>query len=67
MAKTKAAKKRVVRREWKSAEVKQLKLHSKAKTPVNKISKALKRTPGALRQKALALGIPLGHRRSKKN
>jgi hypothetical protein len=67
MAKMVGRKRRVVRREWKSAEVKQLKLHSKAKTPVNKISKALKRTPGALRQKALALRIPLGHRRSKKN
>jgi len=61
MAKTVGRKKRV-RREWKSAEVKQLKLHSKAKTPVKSISKALKRTPAALRQKALALGIPLGHR-----
>jgi hypothetical protein len=65
MAKALSTKKRIVRREWKSAEVKQLKLHSKAKTPVKNISKALKRTPAALRQKALALGIPLGHRRAK--
>src|SRR6476469_5791774 len=40
--------------------------HSKDKTRVQVISKALKRTPGALRQKARVLGIPLGHRRTKK-
>ena len=36
------------------------------KTRVKTISRALKRTPGSLRQKARALGIPLGHRRPKK-
>jgi hypothetical protein len=66
MAKATARKKRVVRREWKSAEVKQLKQHSKAKTPVKTLSRELKRTPAAVRQKAHALGIPLGHRRNKK-
>jgi hypothetical protein len=40
--------------------------HSKDRTRVKAISRALKRTPGALRQKARALGIPLGHRRTKK-
>jgi hypothetical protein len=34
------------------------------KTPVAKISKMMKRTVGALRQQALKLGMPLGHRRS---
>jgi hypothetical protein len=66
MAKATARKKRVVRREWTPAEVKELKKHSKDKTRVQAISRSLKRTPGSLRQKALALGIPLGHRRSKK-
>jgi hypothetical protein len=66
MAKTVGRKRRVVRREWKSAEVKELKQHSKSKTPVTDIFRALKRTPAALRQKALSLGIPLGHRRTKK-
>ena len=47
------------------AEVKELKQHSKNKTRVKTISKALKRTPGALRQKARVLGTPLGHRRTK--
>jgi hypothetical protein len=32
-------------------------------SPVKKIAKAMKRTVGAFRQKALSLGVPLGHRR----
>ena len=66
MAKTIARKKRVVRRGWTRADVKELTLHSKDKSRVTTISRALKRTPGALRQKARVLGIPLGHRRTKK-
>ena len=66
MAKTIARRKRVVRRDWTRAEVKELKQHSKDKTRVKTISRALKRTPAALRHKAHALGIPLGHRRPKK-
>jgi len=58
--------KRVVRREWSAQDEKELKKHSKNKTPVIKISKALKRTPGALRQKARHLGIPIGHRQRPK-
>jgi len=54
--------KRVVRREWSAQDERQLTKHSKSKTPVKDISKALKRTPGALRQKAHSLGISLGHR-----
>jgi hypothetical protein len=42
------------------------KKHSKGKTPVKTVSRALKRTPGALRQKAYALGISLGHRNKRK-
>jgi hypothetical protein len=60
MAKQKV--KRVVRREWSAQDERELKKHSKSKTPVKDISKALKRTPGALRQKALSLGVSLGHR-----
>ena len=60
MAKTIARTKRVVRRGWTALTL------SKDKTRVRTISRALKRTPGALRQKARALGIPLGHRRTKK-
>ena len=61
-----ARRKRVVRRDWTRADLKELRQHSKNKTRVKTISRALKRTPGALRQKARSLGIPLGHRRIKK-
>lgn len=43
------------------ADVRQLRVHSKARTPVKKIAKAMKRSEGSLRQKALRLGIGLGH------
>jgi hypothetical protein len=59
----KKTKKAVARREYTKADVKELKAHSKAKTPVAKIVKITKRTEGSLRQKALKLGIRLGHRR----
>jgi hypothetical protein len=54
---------KTVRREYTKAEVKELRAHSKARTPVVKIAKLTKRSVGALRQKALALGIGLGHQR----
>jgi hypothetical protein len=60
--KAKKAKKRV-RREYTKAEVKELRAHSKARTPVDKIAKLTKRSVGSLRQKALTLGIGLGHQR----
>lgn len=59
-------KKQVSRRKlkaWTSQDHRDLKTHSKSKTPVAKISKAMKRTVGAIRQKARILGIPIGHRR----
>jgi hypothetical protein len=59
--------KRVARREWSAQDERELRKHSKSKTPVKDISKALKRTAAAVRQKALRLGISLGHRRRKKN
>ena len=57
------AKKIVMRREYTNADVKELRAHSKAKTPVAKVAKLTKRTEGSLRQKAIKLGIRLGHRR----
>jgi hypothetical protein len=59
----KKAKKTVARREYTKADVKELRAHSKAKTPVDKIAKLTKRSVGSLRQKALTLGIGLGHQR----
>ncbi|MBM7482644.1 NADH:ubiquinone oxidoreductase subunit [Bradyrhizobium sp. USDA 3686] len=58
-----AKKKKAIRREWTKEDIKELKAHSKARTPVVTISKATKRTEGALRQKAIVLGIGLGHQR----
>jgi hypothetical protein len=59
------AKKRksIKRKAWTKAHHAELRKHSKEKTAVSKISKLMKRTDGALRQQALKLGIPLGHRR----
>jgi hypothetical protein len=48
---------------WTKAMQTELRKHSRAKTPVAKISKQMKRTIGALRQQAFALGIGLGHQR----
>jgi hypothetical protein len=60
----KKAKKRTIKRvAWTKALEKELRTYSKQKLSVDKISKMMKRTPGALRQRARAMGIPLGHRR----
>jgi len=50
-------------RAWSKADERDLRAHSRAKTPVAKISKMTKRTVGALRRKAGKLGLALGHRR----
>ena len=55
--------KKVIRREYTKADVKELRAYSKAKTPVAEVAKLTKRTEGSLRQKAQKLGIRLGHRR----
>jgi hypothetical protein len=55
--------KKIARREYTKADVRELRAHSKARTPVPKIAKLMKRTEGSLRQKALKLGIGLGHHR----
>jgi hypothetical protein len=59
----KATKKTPARKPYTAADIKLLKQHSKARTPVVKISKQMKRSVGSLRQKALDLGIGLGHQR----
>ena len=63
MAKKAKKTKKSVRREYTKADVKELRAHSKAKTPVDKIAKLTKRSVGSLRQKALTLGLGLGHQR----
>jgi hypothetical protein len=54
---------RRVIRPWTKDDVRSLKAHSKARTPVAKISKQMKRTVGALRRRAGILGIGLGAHR----
>jgi hypothetical protein len=51
------------RKPWTKDDLRELKVHSKAKTPVAKVAKAMKRSEGAVRQKATTIGIGLGHRR----
>jgi hypothetical protein len=62
VAKKTAAKKatRRVIKPWTKEDVRSLKAHSKARTPVAKISREMKRTVGALRRRAGILGIGLG-------
>ncbi len=55
--------KKMVRRPFTKEDVKTLRAHSKARTPVIKISKEMKRSVGSLRQKAGKLGFGLGHQR----
>ena len=58
-----ARSRKLKRARWTKADRKKLKAYSKARVPVVKISKEMKRTIGALRQQALKLGIGLGHQR----
>ena len=48
---------------WTDDDVRELKAHSEARTPISVIAKKLKRTEGALRRKAGALGLGLGNHR----
>jgi hypothetical protein len=52
-----------VRNSWTKEDLRQLKAHSKARAPVVEVAKTMKRTEGAVRQKAKTIGVGLGHRR----
>src|SRR3954452_24710581 len=54
--------KKSMRREWTKEDVRELKTLARQKTPVAKIAKSLKRTPGATQQKAFTLGLSLDSR-----
>jgi hypothetical protein len=56
-------KKTPVHSPWTKDNIRQLKTHSKARTPAVDVAKAMKRTEAAVRQKAKTIGIGLGHRR----
>jgi hypothetical protein len=47
------------RREWPPQDITQLKQASRKKIPVKKIAKTLRRTEGAVRQKAFAIGLSM--------
>jgi uncharacterized protein YktA (UPF0223 family) len=55
-------KKKVKRRAWNKDDLRAFKALAKAKTPAKKIASRFKRTEGAIRQKALHLGISLNSR-----
>lgn len=54
--------KKVIRRAWTKDDVRQMKTMAKAKSGVTKISKALKRTPGATSVMAAKVGVSLSTR-----
>jgi len=56
------AKKVSTRRAWTSVQVRELKTLARKKVPAAKIAKTLKRTEGATRQKAFAIGLSLDSR-----
>jgi len=58
-----SSKEKRIRRPWSKEDLRELKAHSKAKSPLDKVAKKMKRTPGALRQQAFKLGLGLGHQR----
>lgn len=57
------AKKKVVRRIWTASDVRELKSLAKKRVGVKRISKALKRSPGATSVMAAKLGVALSTRR----
>ena len=56
------AKKKVKRRAWAKEDARELKSLARQKTPAPKIARKFKRTVGAIRKKALSLGISLNSR-----
>ncbi len=59
----KQLKKRRFPRPWTKEDVRELRTHSKMRTPVTDVAKVMKRTVGALRRRAGILRIGIGHRR----
>jgi hypothetical protein len=55
--------KRPARREWTGSDVRELKTLAKQKISAKLIANRLKRTEGAVRQKAFAIGLSLSLRR----
>jgi hypothetical protein len=54
-----AAKRRATRREWTAKDLRELKSLARQKTPARRIGRKLRRSEGAVRQKAYAVGLSL--------
>jgi hypothetical protein len=61
-----AAAKRRVRRDWSKADLRQLKTMARTKTPARHIGRSLRRSEGAVRQKAYAIGVSLNTRKRRR-
>ena len=61
-----AATKRRIRRDWSNADIRQLKSMARSKTPARRIGRSLRRSEGAVRQKAYAVGISLDTRKQRR-
>jgi hypothetical protein len=60
-----AARRKISRREWTKSDVRQLKSLAK-KVPASQIARKLRRSEGAVRQKAFVLGTSLGTRKRRR-
>jgi len=58
-----ATRKSAVRREWTNKDVRELKSLARGKTPARVIGRKLRRSEGAVRQKAYAMGVSLSLRK----
>ncbi|HUZ73867.1 MAG TPA: hypothetical protein VMU87_12860 [Stellaceae bacterium] len=52
----------IKRREWTKQDVRELKGFARQKTPAPKIARSLRRSVGAVRQKAFSIGVSLDSR-----
>jgi hypothetical protein len=56
--------KRAARKPWTTIDERNLRQHSKARTPAKRVARQMRRSEGATRQKAHSMGLSLGERRS---
>jgi hypothetical protein len=54
--------KKIKRRSWSKEDMREFKLLARQRTPAPKIARRFKRSEGAIRQKALQLGVSLNSR-----
>jgi hypothetical protein len=61
-----AGARRKVRRDWSKGDLRTLKAMARKKTPARRIGSTLKRSEGAVRQKAYAVGLSLNTRKRRR-